>query len=90
MRQNNTRVSRLLIQSSSKSMSMEVFFCQIFYFHFKELHVGKCCKVSHESLFANAIIRTRQSGACIIVSDCRDSGNEGIDIKLHKSQDRGI
>jgi len=41
-------------------------------------------------LFACAIIRTRLSGACLIVSHCRDSGNEGIDIELHGSQDRGI
>jgi hypothetical protein len=41
------------------------------------------------TFFAYPIIRIRQSGACIIVSNCKDSGNEGINIELHKLQNRG-
>jgi len=36
------------------------------------------------------MIMTRRSGACIIVSHYINFGNEGINIELHGSQDRGI
>jgi hypothetical protein len=86
MRQSSTRrVSRLLTQFSRGFLSMEVILSSSQVIAYRVVWVGEPMNP-----FACANIRTTMSDICVLVALYRDSGNEGVDIKLHGSQDRGI